>query len=197
MPNSYVTDNGLKLGIWIQRMRSAKTDERLGVLTREKQERLEKIGMVWSAVSAQWEENYTEAVHYYNEHGNLDIPSKYITESGVKLGNWIVHLRQKRAGTDSGMPLTDEQIARLDRIGMIWNTDQYRFDVGFEHAERYYRKNGNLKVPATYICEDDGYSLGLWINLKRRQYKKGTLSAENIRRLEKLDIVWSARQKKN
>ena len=197
VPNSYVTDNGLKLGIWIQRMRSAKTDERLGVLTREKQERLEKIGMVWSAVSAQWEENYTEAVHYYNEHGNLDIPSKYITESGVKLGNWIVHLRQKRAGTDSGMPLTDEQIARLDRIGMIWNTDQYRFDVGFEHAERYYRKNGNLKVPATYICEDDGYSLGMWINLKRRQYKKGTLSAENIRRLEKLDIVWSARQKKN
>ena len=80
---------------------------------------------------------------------------------------------------------------------MIWNTDQYRFDVGFEHAERYYRKNGNLKVPATYICEDDGYSLGMWINLKRRQYKKGTLSAENIRRLEKLDIVWSARQKKN
>ena len=151
--------------------------------------------MVWSAVSAQWEENFLEAEKYYNIHGNLDIPSKYVTDSGVKLGNWIVSLRQKKTGTGRGNPLSDAQIARLNRIGMIWDTEKYRFDVGLEHAKKYFNENGNLKVPSTYVCEYDGYTLGLWINLKRRQYKKHSLSNENIRGLEEIGMVWSLRGK--
>ena len=191
----YICENGMKLGVWIQRMRSAKSDERLGVLSPEKQKKLEGIGMVWSAVSAQWEENFREAEKYYNLHGNLDIPSKFVTESGVKLGNWIVSLRQKKTGTGRGNPLSDAQIARLNRIGMIWDTEKYRFDVGLEHAKKYFNENGNLKVPSTYVCEYDGYTLGLWINLKRRQYKKHSLSNENIRGLEEIGMVWSLRGK--
>lgn len=193
VPNDYITNNGLKLGIWIQRMRSAKANERLGVITEEKQKRLESIGMVWSVISAQWEENYLEAAKYFNEHGDLDVPSKYMTESGLKLGYWLSHLRQKRIGTDRGAPLSDEQISRLDKIGMIWDTDQYRFDVGLEHAKKYYKENGNLRVPMRCVCEYDGYTLGLWINLKRRQYKKGTLSDDNIKKLDELEMIWEFR----
>ncbi len=194
IPADYVAENGLKLGVWIQRMRSAKSDQRTGILSEEKVRRLEGIGMVWSAVSTQWEENYLEAARYYERHGNLDVPSKYVTENGVKLGNWIVHLRQKKNGTGRGIPLDDEQINRLDRIGMIWDTDQYRFDVGYEHAEKYYKENGNLRVSAKYVCED-GYTLGLWINLKRRQYKKQNLSADNVQKLEGIGMCWSVQKR--
>lgn len=189
VPNDYVTDSGIKLGIWIQRMRSAKAEERYGVLTLEKEERLNSIGMVWSVISSQWEENYLAAVKYFNSHGNLDISSNYIAENGIKLGNWIVHLRQKRLGKSKGSPLSNEQIMRLNKIGMIWDTDQYRFDVGFAHAQKYYEQHKHLRVPVSYICDDD-FALGKWIRLKRRQYKAGNLSADNIQRLEKISMLW-------
>lgn len=189
VPNDYVTDSGIKLGIWIQRMRSAKAEERYGVLTLEKEERLNSIGMVWSVISSQWEENYLAAVKYFNSHGNLDIPSNYIAENGIKLGNWIVHLRQKRLGKSKGAPLSNEQILRLNKIGMIWDTDQYRFDVGLAHAQKFYEQHKHLRVPVSYICDDD-FALGKWIRLKRRQYKAGTLSADNIQRLEKIGMLW-------
>lgn len=189
VPNDYITDSGIKLGIWIQRMRSAKAEERYGVLTPEKEERLNSIGMVWSVISSQWEENYLAAVKYFNSHGNLDIPSNYIAENGIKLGNWIVHLRQKRLGKSKGTPLSNEQILRLNKIGMIWDTDQYRFDVGLAHAQKYYEQHKHLRVPVSYICDDD-FALGKWIRLKRRQYKAGTLSSENIQRLEKIGMLW-------
>lgn len=189
VPNDYVTDSGIKLGIWIQRMRSAKAEERYGVLTPEKEERLNSIDMVWSVVSSQWEENYLAAVKYFNSNGNLDIPSNYIAENGIKLGNWIVHLRQKRLGKSKGAPLSNEQILRLNKIGMIWVTDQYRFDVGLAHAQKFYEQHKHLRVPVSYICDDD-FALGKWIRLKRRQYKAGNLSADNIQRLEKIGMLW-------
>ena len=189
VPNDYVTDSGIKLGIWIQRMRSAKSKEQYSVLTPEKESRLNSIGMVWNVISTQWEENYLVAVKYFNSHGNLDIPSNYIAENGIKLGNWIVHLRQKRLGKSKGSPLSNEQILRLNKIGMIWDTDQYRFDVGLAHAQKYYEQHKHLRVPVSYICDDD-FELGKWIRLKRRQYKAGNLSAENIHRLEKIGMLW-------
>lgn len=50
--------------------------------------------MTWDAVSAKWERGYAEAAAYYAEHQNLDVPQKYVTESGLKLGNWVAYQRQ-------------------------------------------------------------------------------------------------------
>lgn len=65
VPKDYVVD-GLKLGIWILRMRMAQADQRDTVVTPEKKAKLDSIGMIWSKLSEQWEKNYLEAVHYYN-----------------------------------------------------------------------------------------------------------------------------------
>ena len=183
VPKNYVVD-GLKLGIWILRMRKAQSDQRDAVVTPEKKAKLDSIGMIWNVLSEQWERNYLEAMQYFNEHGNLYMDIKYITKSGCKLGYWISHLRQKK---DS---LTDEQIRRLDAIGMVWDTEQFKFDEGLRHAKQYYAENGNLNVKAKYICED-GFGLGTWLNLKRRQYVKGALGEENIAALNSIGMLWN------
>lgn len=187
--NDYETIDGLKLGIWIQRMRSAKAEERNAVLTADKEEKLNQIGMIWNMVSSQWEENYLTALYYFNTHGNLDVPLRYIAENGIRLGSWISHLRQKRNGKGCGSALTKMQISRLDEIGMIWSPEQYRFDMGLNNAQEYYSKYGHLRVPVSY-CSDDGFALGKWIRLKRRQYKTGSLSQDNIQRLEAIGMLW-------
>ena len=182
VPKDYVVD-GLKLGIWILRMRMAQANQRDTVVTPEKKAKLDSIGMVWSLLSEQWEKNYLEAMHYYNEHGNLYMNNKYMTDTGFKLGYWISHLRQKKAD------LTDDQIKRLDAIGMVWDTELFKFEQGYGYALKYFQKYCDLNVPNAHIT-DDGFRLGYWIEQKRRQYHKGTLKEEYIQKLEAIGILW-------
>lgn len=131
---------------------------------------------------------YLAAADYYREHGHLIVPKSYISPDGIKLGYWIAHLRVNRSGKGRGK-LTDEQIARLDRIGMAWDADEGRWQIGYAGALQYSREHGNLNVPISYKTKD-GYRLGLWISLKRRQYKKGTLTAQQIADLERIGMRW-------
>lgn len=72
---------------------------------------------------------------------------------------------------------------------MAWDADEGRWQIGYAAALQYSRENGNLKVPSTYVTKD-GYRLGLWINLKRRQYKKGNLTNQQIEDLERIGMYW-------
>lgn len=188
VPIDYITDDGFRLGIWVQMMRNARSNERTSIATPERIDRLNEIGMVWALISDQWERNYQEAVTYSKEHGNLLVPQSYITGSGIRLGNWITHLRQAKQGKSRGK-ITEEQIERLNLIGMAWDADEERWQIGLAAAKKYAAENHDLNIPARYV-DEDGYNLGLWIQLKRRQYKKGTLTREQVCALEAIGIHW-------
>ena len=48
---SFVTENGLELGIWIVRQRQIYFDKVSGLLSKEQIKKLESIGMIWDNVS--------------------------------------------------------------------------------------------------------------------------------------------------
>ena len=79
---------------------------------------MEAIGMVWDGISDRWERNYQAATDYYQEDGDLKVPTKYVSADGLNLGMWI---KSTRKSYRNGF-LNREQIDRLDRIGMLWNT---------------------------------------------------------------------------
>lgn len=185
VPAKYVTETGFPLGVWIVMMRKARADQRFSIVTEERIQRLDEIGMSWNVISDQWERNYLEAVDYYREHGDLIVTKDYVTPNGIKLGYWIARLRINRKASK----LTDDQINRLNQIGMAWDADEGRWQIGYAAALQYSREHGNLKVPPTYVTKD-GYRLGLWINLKRRQYKKGNLTNQQIEDLERIGMYW-------
>jgi superfamily II DNA or RNA helicase len=189
VPIKYVTESGFPLGVWIMSMRQARANQRSNTVTEERLQKLDEIGMVWDVFSDQWERNYLEAVEYYREHGNLLVPVRYISPNGIRLGSWIASQRMIRNGKQSGK-LTAEQIERLERIGMVWSADDERWHVGYEAALIYSRTYGNLNVPSDYETAD-GYRLGLWIKLKRQQYKRGTLSDQRIHDLERIGMRWN------
>ena len=188
VPAKYATETGFPLGMWITMMRQYRANQRTGIITEERIKRLDEIGMSWDVISDQWERNYLAAVEYYREHGHLIVPKSYISADGIKLGYWIAHLRVNRSGKGRGK-ITDEQIARLDRIGMAWDADEGRWRIGYAAALQYSREQGNLNVPVSYETKD-GFRLGSWISLKRRQYKKGSLSEQQIADLEKIGMRW-------
>ena len=146
----------------------------------------------------EWEEYYQAAVQYREEHGDLLIPQRYVTEDGCRLGQWLSNLRTRyRELRDEDMTgAALEQIQRLESIGMEWNTHETRWDMYFSAAERYYRKHGDLMVPRGYQTED-GLKPGLWISnqrSKRKQKVRGRLTDEQIHRLSRIGMAWDSAQ---
>lgn len=144
-----------------------------------------------SSLSSTWNHYYSEASIYYAENGNLDIPRRYKTPMGLSLGAWLQMQRQIRSGTCGGH-LTQQQIERLDSIGMRWdNYSDLAWTKGYEEAEQYYAKHRNLMVPANWKTVD-GYPLGRWISNKRTEKLAGRLDEEKITSLEQVGMVWDA-----
>ncbi len=184
------TESGFCLGAWISRLRTwRKSGIQKKYLSEERIWMLDMIGMIWDVPDYLWEENYEECRKYYREHGNLDIPNAYCSEKGVKIGGWLRRQRMIRRGMTKGAKLTEEQIARLDKIGMVWKTKpEQKWEKGYEEARAYYKDHGNLNVRASYISPS-GYRLGGWISDQREKGKE-KLSEDRRKKLDEIGMAW-------
>jgi len=166
---------------WILRQRKRYKD---GEMSSEEYKQLSDIGMVWELESS-WDIHYPEAVRFYKENGNLDIPASFVTETGVKLGTWYRTMRNKYR---EGM-LNDEEKKALEDIGMEWESVKNRtWMMYYGLAKEYYDQNGDLAVNLKY--SKDGQNLGIWISSQRYAKKKGSLSDEQISLLEEIGMSW-------
>ena len=75
------------------------------------------------------------------------------------------------------------------------------WDLMYNLARAYYNKNSNLEIPFRFKTLDgidyneNGYSLGVWINTQRQFYKNEKLSKERIELLKKIGMRF--KNKKN
>ncbi len=187
VPKDYKGHNGTNLNKWLSNQRSKYFHWGEGTLTTDQIERLESIGMRWHYHLSKWDEMYLIAKDYFDNYGTLATPERFITSEGIKLGAWLERQRRKnREGT-----LTPKQVRLLNEIQMCWDPYQEEFDSAFSEAKSYFQKVGDLDVPSTFISET-GFNLGMWISNLRARYKHNKLSPENIQRLEKIGMRWSA-----
>ncbi len=169
-------------------------------LTEEQISRLDSIGMVWNLADYAWERSFAAAEAYYKEHGNLVVPTDYCVD-GVNISSWIRTQRRIQNGAlgKRKNQLTDEQVRRLESIGMTWEPYGARWEHSFAVAEKYYREHGDLNVPSHY--EKDGVDLSRWLWLQRQMVngkdggtaKKPT--QEQIRRLSAIGMEWEPKPK--
>jgi len=190
IPKNYVTLDGVRLGKWLSYLRGLdNSGKEKKYLTPERKSQLESIGMIWNRFDYIWDRNYAEACGFYAEHGHLNIPRKYVTPDGIRLGAWIGRIRGIYHGTSPGV-LSEEQITKLNSIGMIWDLKKdLQWTEMYLEAKEYYAQNQNLDVPHTYVtCS--GKALGRWIYNQRKSYLSGDLSSERTKQLENLNMVW-------
>ena len=194
VPAQYKSQDGYALGRWISNLRQQRANgERQNLLNEERVAQLDKIGMVWDAVSERWEQNYAEALRYYSANGNLDVPAAYKAPSGFALGAWMRNLRRLRR--ERADTLSPEQIARLDAIGMSWGDgNNTRWMASYSAAKLYYEHTGHLNVPINYIAPD-GTPLGKWVARQRVAYQTPEkehvrLTPERIQLLEQIGMQW-------
>jgi len=187
VPARYITEEGYALGSWLNNQKAIRKGTIVGKLTEDEIHKLDSIGMIWDSLDYFWEQNFKLAKEYYLTYGNLDIPTNYKSTDGKHLGNWILRQRQLYKSNS----LTDEQIKKLDSIGMDWMDRVDRvWENGFIEAKNYSEEYGNLSVPKNYRSNTD-FPLGIWIQRQRNTYKNNKISDERIRRLEEIGINWN------
>ena len=126
VPSRFIDpDTGCHLGNFINCVRQAKRGTGHDIVLTDRQiEMLNDLGMVWQVQASPlpFDTYYEELLRYYRREGHIRVPGNYIVpENGCKLGKFIQRMRAIRAGTASSGFITQEQIAKLDAMGMVWN----------------------------------------------------------------------------
>lgn len=207
VPIKYETPSGFGLGVWLGAQRAA---HKAGELPQEQVERLDALGMDWTNRNdRKWMSLYDVAAAYYHEHGNLNVPSEYVTPDGVLLGKWVA--RQRYAYLNSGSSALSSERRKLlrtlfkgerrpsDPAADHGTVREANWERNFRSAARYARKYKHLLVPASYV-DSDGVRLGVWISNLRAARKNRPDSYQvtpaHIKKLNSIGMVWDARDAK-
>ncbi|CAJ1334187.1 unnamed protein product [Effrenium voratum] len=175
-----------RVGILAGRMQSNELHEELAT------EAASLLGMrvfphVLEACSASfaWEAALQELARYKLEHGNVHVRSRFVTDTGLKLGLWVSTRRRDR----SNGKLSAEQIASLDELGFVWDVLDQMWQKGLEQLKQYREEHGHVLVP-TKFKTTDGFKLGSWVSSRRTAMSKGKLCTEQVASLDELGFVW-------
>jgi len=183
--HAYVV-NEIKLGRWVMTLRRTK---RLGDMTKEREERLNKIGFIWEKEKdVKFNERYNLLCEYVKEKGHciVKIDEKY---RGIKLGYWLSKQKERR---NSGK-LEKNKEEKLNKLGVVWNYLSKIFEDNVECLKQYKEEFGNCNVPQGYVYK--GVSLGNWIRTMRTEKNMGRLGNDRVDLLNKLGFIWSTKDK--
>jgi hypothetical protein len=188
VPGAHTDDDDYKLGAWVSRQRSQRSN---GTLDADRQHRLEGVpGWSWDAADydGAWEDGMRRLGEYIELRGDSLVPQSYVAD-GYPLGSWVTVQRHKYAkGT-----LDPERRRRLDNLpGWSWDARTAQWEAGFRRLLQYVESHGDAVVPQA--CTVDGFKLGKWVNTQRVFQAKGRLHADRERRLGELPgWVWRTR----
>lgn len=186
-------DKGYPLGSWLVQQRRKK---KLGILSKERQELLEEIGIEWKVLKT-WEESYVYAVLYYKEFGNLDVKKSYVAEDGYPLGNWIYAQKVRyRDGSLSKREISLLNVLKINweikkvKKGLTWE-ENYQLLVNFYNEYKHTNVSRSFKTFDGITEDEDGYNLGMWASRQKVKYKEGKLSPDKIAKLNSISFDWS------
>lgn len=133
----------------------------------------------------QWENGFRELSKYHQENGSCDVSDSFTTESGFKLGAWILRqrLHHKRS------KLSTDRKQRLDTLGFLRDPLIEQWEEGFKELSLNHQEYGHCNVTNSYIS-DSGFKLSAWVGRQRYVLVKDKLPADKKQRLDALGFVW-------
>ena len=140
---------------------------------------------VLTRTTSSWWEGYGAARAYHASHGDIDVPSSYVTEAGYPLGNWLVVQRTDR--NRGAMP--PDRIRLLDRIGMTWDRHEAAWLAAYRELSSFRDQHGHFEVPVDYRTAG-GILLNEWQGTQRDTARAGTLIPQRRALLDAIEFSW-------
>ena len=165
------------LGNWVSTQRTQRRELPLG-----RRRRLDQLGFTWQLIlmspRKRWEERYQELVAFKKRFGHCDVPAGW--PENRPLAEW--GLRQR---TRDKSKLTGDQKRRLNELNFCWGRREANWEERFTELVAFKRKHGRSDVPKNW---PQNPRLGQWV--LRQRYRKHTLSAQRIDKLDRLGFRW-------
>ncbi|MBQ2240621.1 MAG: helicase associated domain-containing protein, partial [Clostridia bacterium] len=187
VPKSYVCEDGVKLGAWVNTQRTVANGIRPGIMDEPRRKKLDSIGMDWFPNETAWNKGFDELRKYHELHGDCNVPLRYKSETGFQLGLWLQNQRRSFLKKGRGA-ITQEKIEILKSLGVVWEPYQEQWLRQYEIVKEYYETHGNTEIPIDYVI--DGYNVARWLQTQRyilKGIEHGSLSPDQRVRLEALN----------
>jgi superfamily II DNA or RNA helicase len=173
-PSGYIYIDDYRLGQWAQVQRITLKQ---GTLTLEKKGLLLDIGFDFEPKNTQRIELLKQFKDYFDEYGTVNVPTKYVSPDGYKLGLALDRIRQlKKNSSDSD----HEAIAFLESKDIIWNVkdvlEEESFQKGLAELDLHLLTYSPEDIKQKSLSES-GFKIGAWIERMRAKKTKGILSA--------------------
>ena len=124
--------------------------------------------------------NYGSLKLYIEKYNQICL-KKYITDDGLQLGNWVA--RQRRIY--SKKIISKERILLLERLPLwTWNVKELLWKQGYNYLKVYLDKHHSI-CKRDYIT-NNGFHLGNWVGVQRKNFNINKLSKDRISQLELL-----------
>ena len=131
-------------------------------------------------IGKNWDFWFGLTLAYKEQFGDPNAPHGYKTPEGHKLSIWQTNQRQRKN------KLSSEQIRKLDEIGFIFDPHEVKFEKRFQDTVKYKEQYGTANILPEHRISPVYKELYAWQRNKIYLYKKGKLSDEKIKRLEKI-----------
>jgi hypothetical protein len=178
VPQRYKTEEGYRLGQWVNAQRANKAG-----LDPNRMQRLEALsGWDWNPNLTQWEEGFSRLKQFSEQRGHCVVTRDYETEDGYRLGAWVSSQRKNK-----GLIQSDRRQLLEALSGWDWNPNLTQWEEGFSRLKQFSEQWGHCLVTRDYETED-GYRLGVWVN--RQRISKNSMRPDRRQRLEAL-VRWS------
>ena len=180
VPQKFLTPCGFRLGGWVSRIRGRKES-----LSEEVLQLLDEVGFVWDNPQAEksFVQGFDSLQDYKKQNGHVQVPMRYISDNGFKLGSWVNRIRRKKE------TISKSQLELLNKIDFVWDARDYQWKEGLKNLQDFVSQNGHAHMLERHLT-DCGFKLGKWVGRVRR--KKEQLSKDKIARLDGLGFVWDA-----
>ncbi|MBF0193187.1 MAG: Helicase associated domain protein [Magnetococcales bacterium] len=163
---------------WVKKQRLLKTKN---ILNKDRQEKLEKIGFIWDAKEAAWEEMFTALANFTKSRNHCIVPAKWT--QNPRLAQWVNTIRRDfKKGN-----LSQEHQDRLSKLGFLWDAKAIFWEEMFVALTEYRDHHGDCLVPESYTQNSE---LGWWVATQRKAKISGQLDQERVQRLDALGFIW-------
>jgi len=187
VPRTY-KNHKLAQWVWIQRGRT-KGKNKDGPLTNQQIELLNKLKFRWNAHEDKWQEACNKLKQLLTEPHQYQFSIK--ERNDTDLAKWVENQRNLSAKGE----LSPDRKARLDSIGFDWvggpGLTELKWAEMYQRLSQYRIEHGDANVP--YHWKENA-RLANWVSAQREGRRKGILSEERIRLLDKLGFAWKSRE---